>query len=131
MPLDVELRLGGSPAYVFSGVLTDAYGRFSIGGIAPGTYDVWVDHFRTLSNIRRDVVLQPGGNSVDMGELQEGDASGDNLVDIDDFGLLKRGFFTADPTVDFNQDGWVDIDDFGLLKLNFGEYGDVLVTTMR
>ena len=65
-----------------------------------------------------------------MGELQEGDASDDNLVDIDDFGILKTQFGTAGPEADFNQDGVVDIDDFGLLKVNFGESGDVIVTAM-
>lgn len=117
--------------YAFGDVPTDQSGVFSIGGIAIGTYDIWIDNFRTLSNMRADVVLESGITSVYMGELQEGDASGDNLIDIEDFGYLKRSFGTPSPSADFNQDGWVDIDDFALLKLNFGELGDVPVTTSK
>ena len=129
--VDVELRQAGALMYAFGDVPTDQSGVFSIGGIAIGTYDIWIDNFRTLSNMRADVVLESGITSVYMGELQEGDASGDNLIDIEDFGYLKRSFGTPSPSADFNQDGWVDIDDFALLKLNFGELGDVPVTTSK
>ena len=134
--LAVELRRGGSSGVAggdaatteASVVVTDEWGHFSIGGISPGTYDIWVDHDHTLSNVRRDVVLAAGDNTVYLGELQEGDATGDGMVDIDDFGHLKLHFSTSQSIVDFNQDQFVDIDDFGLLKLNFGEYADIVVT---
>jgi len=128
--LDIELRQASVPIYTFTGVSTDQSGDFTIGGIVPGVYDIWLKNFHALSNLRQNVTLNPGANSVDMGELQEGDASDDNLVDIDDFGILKVQFGTAGPQADFNQDGVVDIDDFGLLKVNFGESGDVIVTAM-
>lgn len=124
--LDVTLLQGGAP--LATGVtLADLSGNFSIGPVAPGTYDVRVKNFHTLSNLKRNVVLVPGGNSVYMGELREGDASNDNLVDIDDFAVLKANFATANAEADFNQDGIVDIDDFGWLKENFGQAGDILV----
>ena len=48
--------------------------------------------------------------------------------ELHDFAHIKAHFTVDYPPADFNHDGIVDIDDFGLLKLNFGEYGDVLVT---
>jgi len=128
--LDIELSLGVTTIYTFTGVSTDQSGDFTIGGIVPGVYDIRLKNFHSLSNLRQNVTLNAGANSVDMGELQEGDASNDNLVDIDDFGILKVQFGTVGPEADFNQDGVVDIDDFGLLKVNFGESGDVIVTAM-
>lgn len=128
--LDIELRQASVPIYTFTSVSTDQSGDFTIGGIVPGMYDIWLKNFHSLSNLRQNVTINAGANSVDMGELQEGDASNDNLVDIDDFGILKVQFGTAGPEADFNQDGVVDIDDFGLLKVNFGESGDVIVTAM-
>ena len=130
MSLDIELRKNGRAVYELDSVSTDDSGGFSVEAIMPGVYDVWVDSSHTLSNIKHNVLLQVGSNPVYMGELQEGDASGDNLVDVDDFGLLKEHFFTPFAAADFNQDGIVDVDDFGLLKLNFGEFGDVVVALM-
>jgi autotransporter-associated beta strand protein len=53
-----------------------------------------------------------------------GDANGDGLVDLQDFGILKNNFgLTAGATWamgDFNADGRVDLQDFGVLKDNFG-----------
>jgi hypothetical protein len=106
---------------------TNGSGGFMVGPFVPGVYDVRVKNFHTLANFRRDVVLSDGTISIQMGELQEGDANDDNLVDIDDFAVLKQHYSSSDPRADFNQDGVVDIDDFGWLKENFGEAGDVLV----
>jgi len=128
--LDIELRQASVPIYTFTSVSTDQSGDFTIGGIVPGVYDIWLKNFHSLSNLKQNVTINAGANSVDMGELQEGDSSNDNLVDIDDFGILKVQFGTVGPEADFNQDGVVDIDDFGLLKVNFGESGDVIVTAM-
>lgn len=128
--LNIALKQGGITIYPFTGVSTDQSGDFAIGGIVPGVYDIWLKNFHSLSNLKQNVTLNVGTNVVDMGELQEGDASDDNLVDIDDFGILKVQFGSAGPEADFNQDGVVDIDDFGLLKVNFGESGDVIVTAM-
>jgi len=128
--LDIEVRNGGVFTYTFSGVTTDQSGDFSVGGITPGIYDIWLKNFHTLSNLKQNVTLNAGPNSVDMGELQDGDASDDNIVNILDFGWLKVQFGTAGPEADFNQDGLVDIVDFGVLKVNFGEMGDVIVTAM-
>ena len=130
---ETELKitlLQGSTEVSTAATTTDDSGTFSAGPFAPGTYDVRVKSLHTVSNLKRNVVLSSGSNAVYLGELQEGDASDDNIVDIDDFGLLKLHFGTAADEPDFNQDSIVDIDDFGLLKMNFGEFGDVVLTSM-
>jgi hypothetical protein len=58
----------------------------------------------------------------------QGDANGDGVVDLTDFGILERawgsspGMSNWDPRADFDQDGVVDLTDFGILELNWG-YG--------
>lgn len=52
-----------------------------------------------------------------------GDADGNDLVDLADFGALKQHFGAANRDVrqgDFTADGQVDLTDFGVLKENFG-----------
>ncbi|MCG2767031.1 MAG: hypothetical protein L6435_01435 [Anaerolineae bacterium] len=123
--LDVTLLQGGSSVATVL-TLTDDFGNFCIGPFGSGTYDVRVKNFNTLSNLKQNVLLVPGGNPVFMGELRVGDASNDNVVDIDDFAILKEHFATTGAAADFNQDGIVDIDDFGWLKENFGQAGDII-----
>ena len=73
------------------------------------------------------------GNSPMLGFIVEysgspilpGDANGDGVVDLTDFGILKANFGagTARAQGDFNADGAVDLTDFGVLKDNFGKSG--------
>jgi len=51
-----------------------------------------------------------------------GDANGDDLVDLNDFGTLKANFGAAGALSqgDFVRDGRIDLNDFGALKANFG-----------
>lgn len=73
-------------------------------------------------------------STVCLGTLLEGDATGDDKVDINDFVLLRASFFKVpgqqgfNPQTDFNQDGKVDIDDFALQKMNFFKLGPILVS---
>ena len=106
-------------------VTTDLVGGLAITGLAPGNYDITVKNPHTLSNIKHGVSLQAGGNVMDFGTLQEGDASDDDIVDIVDFSILRSVFGRSDPRADFNQDGIVDIADFSLLRANFGQEGPI------
>jgi hypothetical protein len=51
-----------------------------------------------------------------------GDANGDMVVDLLDFGILKSNFGMGDTLAeaDFNRDFLVDLNDFNILKANFG-----------
>jgi DNA-binding beta-propeller fold protein YncE len=58
-----------------------------------------------------------------------GDANGDRLVNLDDFGLLKANFGSGSRRSqgDFNADHQVDLSDFGVLKQKFGSGGAAAV----
>jgi hypothetical protein len=64
----------------------------------------------------------------EMGRMRAGDADNDNVVDIQDFNILKNTFGCApgscDDRADFNGDSLVEILDFSLLASNFGILGD-------
>jgi hypothetical protein len=57
--------------------------------------------------------------------LLEGDANGDNRVDLDDYVVLSRGWMssrshaTYDPRADFNRDGLINVPDLRLLAANW------------
>jgi hypothetical protein len=72
--------------------------------------------------------------SVQTGELEVGlmlvgDASDDNVIEVDDFVLLRASFGRGpgdpgfDARVDFDGNRVVDTSDFNLLKVNFGRGG--------
>jgi poly(3-hydroxybutyrate) depolymerase len=105
-------------------VRTDQEGSFVLAGLAPGTYDIGVKNSHTLRNLMGSVILVAGTNAMHFGTLLEGDANGDNYVDISDFSVLAAGFHPAyDARADFNEDGVVNISDFSLLATNFGAQG--------
>ncbi|MFQ5343766.1 MAG: hypothetical protein ACE5F6_19660, partial [Anaerolineae bacterium] len=132
VPLTVELRDPASDATLrIFDVHTDNQGRFSIDGVTPGTYDLRIKGMHTLANRRPAVALASGDNTLNMGQLLEGDADNDNDVDGTDASLVNLAFGTVpgdanwDPRADFNEDGLVDSVDMALLAANFGRAGDI------
>ncbi|OEU83132.1 MAG: hypothetical protein BA873_03065 [Desulfobulbaceae bacterium C00003063] len=94
--------------------------------IAPvGIYDITVVSDHTLMNIRRNVEITALSTSVSMGTLQEGDANGDGIINIADFGILVTSFMKSkgdesfDSKTDFDCNGIINIADFGLLAGNY------------
>jgi hypothetical protein len=101
-------------------------GTFILRDLTAGTFDIGVKNDHTLRRLRVDVTLLAGETrTVDFGKLYEGDANGDNRVNISDFSILAGGFSPAyDARADFNEDGVVSIADFSLLGTNFNMIGD-------
>ncbi len=69
-----------------------------------------------------DVLLK---NAIDyvVSPPLAGDANGDGIVNLADFGILRANFGTNEATFatgDFTADGLVDLADFGILRANFG-----------
>ena len=132
IPLTGELRdaVSGEVLALLSPT-TDTRGRFTMPGLAPGTYDIRIKGMHTLANVRARVVLAPGENTIDLGTLLEGDADNDNDVDATDASLVNLAFGTApgnarwDPRADFNEDNVVNATDMALLAANFGRRGDI------
>ncbi len=119
----------GSPVYTFTGSPTFNGNAFSwiAGVVNPGTYDIRLDSSTSLSNARDDVVLTAPATSVDMGQLVEGDSTGDELVDGSDFLQLISAWGTSLATADYNKDGTVDGTDFLELISNWGTSGPRLI----
>ena len=130
-PLEVSLTALGesAPRYVWTTTTCDR-GTFSLTGIAPAVYTLRVKNSHTLANAQA-VTLTVGAADFDLGVLREGDADGDNDVDLLDFSRLSSAFgaLTGDPgfdlQADFDVDGWVGLIDFSLLAMNFGRAGDI------
>lgn len=97
--------------------------------VSPGIYSILIkgpSHLRKL--IPQTVQLNAGDNQMDWSaanlKILAGDAYNDNVVDIQDFAVLRRDFTKTTSPADFDLDSLVDITDFGLLRKNFGMVGD-------
>ncbi|MBK8023210.1 MAG: hypothetical protein IPK19_17730 [Chloroflexi bacterium] len=126
--LSVVMTPVGGGAPVFQGtVISDVNGAFAVNLLTPGSYRVWVKADHTLA-VAQTVALAAGDNSIVMG-LREGDANGDNVVNIVDFSILAASFGRAseqtgyDERADFHEDNLINIQDFSLLASNFGQSG--------
>jgi hypothetical protein len=110
-----------------TGATTDSSGVFTItdSRLTPGTYDICVKNSHALST-KTHVTLVAGTNTVYLGELREGDANGDDFVDLYDFGILAGAYMASplDKRADFNQDGIVDIFDFAALRDSYFAVGE-------
>jgi hypothetical protein len=126
----ITVKVGGT---VYE-VTTDNEGGFTLSGLPPGDYDIQVKGAHTLSNIRRNVTLGAGVNTLDMGTLLEGDSDDNDRVDSSDFGILRRSYFMARGQpgyfegADFDHDGVVNSADFALLRSNYFRSGPVELT---
>jgi len=112
-------------------VATDEQGRFTLTDLTPGTYTVCVRNPHSLTDLANGVQIMAGGTAQMAAlSLLEGDANGDDWINILDFSLLASAFSKRsgqsgfNPLADFNDDGVVDILDFSLLAMNFNVQGD-------
>jgi hypothetical protein len=129
VPLNVSLTIpgNGQPSYSFTPT-TDNSGRFTVTGMALGTYEVRIKHSHTLQTMKT-VTLAVGVNTIDFGMLLEGDANNDNYVTLVDFSVLATAYAKCQGTIgydsraDFNGDTCVTLLDFSLLATNYGKGG--------
>lgn len=108
---------------------TDESGQFSVPGITPGTYDIGVKGWLTVSRLAPGLVIVPGDNSHDFGTLLAGDANDDDYIGGADYSLLFTYYGQSTPEAlqhcDFNNDGYVGGADYSLLYTNFGAVGEM------
>jgi hypothetical protein len=115
-------------------VTTDGMGSFTLDNLAPGSHDIVVKGQHTLSNLWTACTLAGGMNTVNFGELKEGDANNDNVVNSSDFLLLRASYFKREGEAgfvdgaDFNEDGIVNSSDFILLRNSYFQSGPVEVS---
>ena len=83
-------------------------------GDADGAPDT-IDTCRTRANPdQRDSDGDGAGNACDA------DLNNDQIVNMEDLGLLRQRFFSNDPDADLNGDGVVNVVDLGRFRLLFG-----------
>jgi len=112
-------------------VTTDNAGVFLIYGIVPGTYDISIKNWTSLSELNASVTLTAGNTTVvDFGTIREGDCNGDNWITGADRNLLYTGWGSHkggtgwNPDCDLNRDGWLTGADRNLMYTYWGQSGD-------
>ncbi len=109
---------------------TDQSGNFSINA-APGLYNIRIKGANTLSTLLREITLQNGPNTLQVGTLLAGDSNTDDYVTAVDFSILSAAYGTCEGTAgyndraDFNGDRCVSAIDFSLLASNYGKGGEL------
>ena len=114
-------------------------GKFSFSGLPFGKYNVSVSQLKWLQSTALNVDATAGDADAGNIFLPGGDADGNNLVDIGDFGILVNAYggdagipgSGYDQRADFNGDGTVDIADFGSLVNTYGTSGDTFATNLK
>ena len=121
----------GGPNFARTATL-NADKTFSLTGIPGNAYTV---HIKGTKWLAKNVSVDATNSDVSgvTATLKAGDANGDNVVDIGDFGVLVNAYngdrsvsgSGYDPAADFNDDGVVDVGDFGILVNNYNLSGDL------
>lgn len=127
LPVTLTLKLG-SVEVSYPATTTDGSGFFTahVGTLITGTYDWRAKSPKYLANSGSVILTGTVITNVEIGLMRVGDANDDNLVDAEDFNILKNTFGKVcwdegyDDRADFSGDCLVDVVDFNLLKGNFG-----------
>jgi hypothetical protein len=133
-PLTATVYLQGTKTVVDTyAPTTNSTGGFSfVFGHALGTYDIGVKGSHTLSRLKAGVVINSATTNVNFGTLLEGDCDNNDVININDFGILADAYGSVpasanwDVRADLNNDSAVNIYDFGLLADNFGLSGEMV-----
>jgi hypothetical protein len=133
VPLTVKFFTPGAvvmtatPVYTFNLTTAKAGGNATAQctGVMPGNYDITAVSEHTLVNVKRNVTVIAPSTMVNLGTLLEGNANNNNLINIQDFGLLATSYgkIIGNPSfnvmADFDRNDIVNIFDFGLLATNY------------
>ena len=128
-PIDFILRPKDGSATITKTLTLGADGSFKLPGVPSKKYDLAIKGRKWLRKVTYlDVTTAnaPGMNVT----LLAGDINGDNVVGLDDLGMLADAFDTAPgdafwyEQADLNCDGVVGLDDLGILANNFDTAGD-------
>jgi hypothetical protein len=130
LPIKLTLSMSGTD-YIFN-TTTDNNGNFSVNvnSLPNGTYTWRVKGNQTLSTSGSVLLNHAATTTQEMGLQPTGDANNDNLVNVNDYGILFASFGAPPPNppydarADFNGDNVVGSNDFAFLAGNFGRSGD-------
>ncbi len=140
LPITLTLKLPGNLEVDYPQRNTDASGFFTVtvSGLPNGTYNWRVQGPDGpaggntgpgfLANCGVVTLAGAAQTSMENGVMKGGDANNDNVVNAQDFGILKNDFGHAGTDrADFNHDAVVNSSDFGILKNDFGQTGCVSI----
>ncbi len=130
--LTVNIYSQGSttPTYQFTPTGTPT-GEAVVAGMAPGIYEVAIKSSNYLQSVRT-ITIVSGTNTLNMGEMNAGDANNDNFVTLEDSSILAGTFNVLpngtgfDERADFNGDGFITLEDFSLMAGNFNTAGETI-----
>ena len=128
----VEVRVPGTTTALQTlSVAPESGGAFTLTHLPDSVYDLAFKGANTLRLVIPNVSLI-GGDATGLAvALPGGDANGDNVVDIGDFGLLVNAYngdanvpgSGYDARADFDGNGLIDIGDFGIMVNNYNAAG--------
>ncbi len=131
LPITLTLKLGANEMnYPVQVTDSDGFFTMSVDSLVGGAYSWRVKGPKFLAN--SGTVALPGGPSitnVEMGLMRTGDSNNDNIVNVNDFNIVKRAFGKAfgdqgyDDRADFDGNQTVNVADFNIQKVNFGATG--------
>jgi len=132
------IEAGWSPKYA----TTDAYGNFTVDGIAVGTYDIGIKNYTTHSKMVYGKAFTAGNTTAaSFGTLVEADCDDSDKTDASDYSRVLNNYNVrkvADPTfwatydlwkADYTRDDKVDASDYSAVLNNYGERGDIFYYT--
>ena len=108
----------------------DGSGNFSVSGIIPGDYDIFVKTGGFLQKGLLNQTIAAGTTALAFGALSAGDINGDNVVDGVDLSALIAAYNSLsgnpayNPNADFDCNGNVDGVDLSALISNYNQLGD-------
>jgi hypothetical protein len=132
-PVTFEVRAVGSTTPIQSVTMNlAAGGAFSFNAAIPavGNYDITCKGTNWLRKKRGSVAIAATGATGQNFALVNGDADGDNTVDIGDYSVISAAFNSGpgdgnwNVNADLNGDDGVDIGDYSILSSHFGVSGD-------
>ena len=130
LPVTITLKTGAFEVN-YPVRTTDASGFFTVpvSSLANGAYTWRVKGPKYLANAGPVNLNGSAVTTVEMGLLRVGDANNDNVVNVNDFTIMKSTFGKSvgqlgyDDRADFTGDQLVAVSDFTLLKGSFGLSG--------
>ncbi len=122
--ISLNYHLIGPQSYTGTLLLGDD-GKSTISGLLPGAYKLSLTGSHWLRRIIKGIYVD-GSNSVNTA-LANGDADGNDQVNLFDFVVLDSKFNSADIMADLDGDGQVNLFNYMIIDLYFGAQADSLL----
>ncbi len=123
--MGLSYRLVGTKAYAGSLDL-NGNGVMTITGLRPGSYklSIYGSHWLVSTTMHEYAIPETGLIQL---SLANGDADGDNRVNLFDFVVLDTKFGTSNSMADLDGDGTVNLFDYVIIDRYFGAQGDTFL----